>query len=169
MLPILMGILGPLLGKVVDTVGSKLGVDMSTDEIKSKRMDIELEVAKMLNNSELKQLEINLAEATNPNRQWPTWRETLGYICAAAVAYHFVIQQILAFFIGLGGIEVVLPVLDMTGIMTILTAMLGVHFVDSRYNSPLGIQPKPATSKASARTGRLVDDPEAGGLVWRED
>ena len=166
MLPIIMGILGPLLGKVVDTVGSKLGVDMSTDEIKSKRLDIELEVSKMIAQTDLKQLEINLAEAQNTSRTWPTWREMLGYICAAAVGYHFVIQQVLAFLLSAGGVEVVLPVLDMTGIMTILSAMLGVHFVDSRYNSPVGTPPIPQPIK---RTGRMVNDPDAGGLVWKED
>ncbi len=166
MLPIIMGLLGPLLGKVVDTVGAKLGVDMSTDEIKSKRLDIELEISKIIANSELKQLEINLAEAANPNRQWPTWRETLGYICAAAVGYHFVLQQIIAFLLSVAGIVVTLPVLDMTGIMTILTAMLGVHFVDSRYNSPIGIPP---AAKPNTRTGHMVNDLEAGGPVWRED
>lgn len=163
MLPILLSVLGPLFGKVIDTVGSKLGVDMSTDEIKSKRLDIELEVSKIIAQADLKQLEINLEEAKAPGRTWPTWRESLGYICAAAVAYHFVIQQLLAFLLAAAGVVVVLPVLDMTGIMTILSAMLGVHFVDSRYNSPIGLPP------VEKPKGRLVNDPDAGGLVWRQD
>ena len=163
MLPILLSVLGPLLGKVVDTVGAKLGVDMSTDEIKNKRLEIELEVQKLVSQIDLKQLDINLEEARAPGRTWPTWREFLGYICAAAVAYHFVIQQFLAFILSVGGVAVVLPMLDMTGIMTILSAMLGVHFVDSRYNSPIGIPP---TEKPK---GQLVNDPEAGGVVWRQD
>jgi hypothetical protein len=166
MLPLIMGVLGPILGKVVDTVGSKLGVDMSTDEIKSKKLEIELEVSKLVAQSDLKQLEINLAEATNPNRQWPTWRESLGYICAAAVAYHFVIQQMLAFILSVGGVSVILPVLDMTGILTILSAMLGVHFVDSRYNSPMGQMP---TVKPKEAKGNLVYDADAGGTVWRAE
>lgn len=166
MLPILLGILGPLLGKVVDTVGSKLGVDMSTDEIKSKRLEIELEVSKLVAQTDLKQLEINLAEAQAVGRTWPTWREMLGYICAVAVGYHFVIQQMLAFLMSAAGLAVVLPALDMTGIMTILSAMLGVHFVDSRYNSPQGVAPK---TQPLTKTGRLVTDPDAGGVVWKED
>lgn len=140
-MPFLLALLGPLLGKVVDTVGSKLGVDMNTDEIKSKKMDIELELAKLVAQGDYKQLEINLAEAANPNRKWPTWRETLGYICAAAVAYHFVIQQMLAFGLAAAGLVVALPTLEMSGLMAILSSMLGVHFVDSRYNSPIGVQP----------------------------
>lgn len=166
MLPIIMGLLGPLLGKVVDTVGSKLGVDMNSDEIKSKRLDIELEVSKLVAQTDLKQLEINLAEAQAPNRTWPTWRELLGYICAIAVGYHFIIQQVLAFLMSSAGLAVVLPALDMTGLMTILSAMLGVHFVDSRYNSPIGTQPTPQNLQ---KTGKLVNDPDAGGLVWKQD
>jgi hypothetical protein len=90
----------------------------------------------------------------------------LGYICAAAVGYHFVIQQVLAFLLTAAGLPIALPALDMTGLMTILSAMLGVHFVDSRYNSPLGVQPTPQTAQKS---GHLVNDPDAGGLVWKQD
>lgn len=141
MLPIILGLLGPLLGKVVDTVGSKLGVDMESDEVKAKRIDVDLEVAKLLAQADLKQLEINIAEAANPNRKWITWREALGYVCAIAVGYHFIIQQFLAFILAAVGHETPLPNLDMTGLMTILSAMLGVHFVDSKFNSPEGQLP----------------------------
>ena len=141
MLPILVPILGSLLGKVVDTVGEKLGVDMASDDLKEKKLEIELEINKMLAQVDLKQLEINLAEASNPNRKWITWRELLGYICAGAVAYHFILQQMLAFILASIGQAVTLPALDMSGLLTILSAMLGVHFVDSKYNSPVGSDP----------------------------
>ena len=163
-MPFLLALLGPLFGKVVDIVGTKIGVDMETDVMKAKKADIELELAKLIAQGDFKQLEINLAEAANPNRRWPTWREMLGYVCVVAIAYHFVIQQMLAFAAGLAGYTPVLPVLEMSGIMTILSAMLGVHFVDSKYNSPPGVAPVEPSAK-----GRLVNDPEAGGLVWRLD
>jgi hypothetical protein len=141
MLPVILGFLAPLLGKVINTVGEKVGVDMDSDDLKTKKIEIELEIAKMLSTADLKQLEINIAEASNPNRTWVTWREALGYICAVAVGYHFVIQQVLAFALGALGHKVGLPELDMAGLMTILSAMLGVHFVDSKYNSPSGKLP----------------------------
>ncbi len=168
MLPVLLSILGPLLGKVIDTVGSKLGVDMSTDDIKTKRMEIELEVAKLITSTDMKQLDINLAEASNTSRTWPTWREMLGYICAAAVAYHFVIQQFLAFVLASSGVAVVLPALDMTGIMTILSAMLGVHFVDSRYNSPQGVMPRPVEG-SNGKYGPVVYEEDLGKAVFKPD
>lgn len=171
-MPILLSLLAPLLGKVVDTVGSKLGVNMDSPELQAKKIELELEVQKIISTADVKQLEINLAEAANTSRKWPTWREMLGYICAAAIGYHFVIQQFLAFALSAGGLSVVLPALDMTGIMTILSAMLGVHFIDSRYNSPLGIMPnvdEAAVTGPDKRKGHLVNDPEAGGVVWRDD
>ena len=170
-MPFILSLLGPLLGKIIDTVGTKVGVDMNSDEIKAKKIDLELELQKLISQTDLKQLDINIAEAANPNRTWPTWREMLGYVCVLAVGYHFVIQQMLSFFLSLGGIATTLPALDMTGLLTILSAMLGVHFVDSRYNSPAGIMPTPATTKVNTDStkGRLVNDPEAGGLVWRID
>ena len=153
MLPLLLSALGPLLGKVIDTVGSKLGVDMDSDELKSKKLELELELQKMIQETAIGQLKINEAEAANPNRKWLTWREALGYVAVTAVAYHFVIQQVLAFLLSAAGQPTQLPELEMSGIMTILSAMLGVHFVDSRYNSEPGKSPG----------GRIVNG------VWHAD
>lgn|SRR5574343_78426 len=168
MISALIPAIAPLLSKAVDMIGAKIGVDMNSDEMKSKRMDIELEMAKMVNEIDLKQLDINLAEASNPNRSYPTWREVLGYICGLAVAYHFIIQQFLAFIFSAFGKTTSLPSLEMSGLMTILTTMLGVHFVDSRYNSAQGVMPNDRL-KNPPSSGRLVYDAEAGGTVYRPD
>lgn len=165
MIATLIPALAPLFSKVIDVVGGKIGVDMNSDEMKSKRMEIELEMAKMLNSVDLKQLEINLAEASNPSRTYPTWREVLGYVCGLAVAYHFVLQQFLAFIFSAFGKTIILPTLEMSGLMTILSTMLGVHFVDSRYNSPPNIMP----DDRKKSTGQVVYDPEAGGTIWKPD
>ncbi len=163
MIAALIPALAPLMSKAVDKIGSKLGVDMTSDEMKSKRMDIELEMAKMVNGIDLKQLDINLAEASNPNRSFPTWRECLGYVCGLAVAYHFIVQQFIAFIFSAFGKPISLPTLEISGLMTILSTMLGVHFVDSRYNSPPNTMP----DDRQKPTGQLVYDAEAGGTVWK--
>ena len=171
----ILGLLGNLIPSVVNVVGTKLGVDMNSDAIKTKLIEAELEVQKIVSEGVNKQLDINMAEAQNTRRTWPTWRESLGYVCVFAVAYHFVIQQFLSFILSANGISVDLPNLEMSGLMSILSAMLGIHFVDSRYNSPPGQQPTgtkaalTTTPINTARPGRLANDPEAGGLVWRED
>lgn len=131
-----------LLGTVLPKVLNRL-LPGEDETIAAKRLEIQAALQQELAQVNLAQLQINMAEAAAPGRTWMTWREILGYICAVAVGYHFVIQQVLAFFCNLFGHPAILPSLDMTGLMTILSAMLGVHFVDSKYNSPLGERPNP--------------------------
>lgn len=169
MLPILLGVLGPLLGKVIDTVGSKLGVDMDSDQLKTKKVELELELQKLLQESAVGQLKVNEAEAANPNRTWLTWREALGYVCVLAVSYHFVLQPLMIFLLASAGHPIeALPDIEISGLMTILSAMIGVHFVDSRYNSEPGKMPV-VPNKPKSAGGRLVFDKEAGGTIWKED
>lgn len=163
MLPIIASILGPLIGKIVDTVGSKVGVDMSSDEIKKKRLDLELELQKLISEAASKQLDINEAEAANPNRRWITWREALGYVCVAAVAFNFLVFQVLFAICSMAGVELGIPPLDITGLMAILSGMLGIHFVDSRFNSPIGTPPADFPSKNK----QLVYDEKEGKMVWK--
>lgn len=173
MLPILATILG-LIPQVLDRV-----LPGDSPEDRKIKLGIQEQMQNAIQAVNLKQLEINMAEAANPNRSWPTWREMLGYVCVAAVAYHFVIQQFIAFILGASGYSLVLPVLDMSGVMTILSAMLGVHFVDSRYNSDPGKMPNipPAQTYVSKpmpeagdkyNGGTLVEDSD-GNLIWKAD
>lgn len=163
MLPIIASILGPLVGKIIDTVGSKIGVDMSSDQIKGKKLDIELELQKLINEAASKQLDINEAEAANPNRRWITWREALGYVCVAAVAFNFLVYQVLFAICSMAGVELGIPPLDITGLMAILSGMLGIHFVDSRFNSQAGCPPVDLPSKGK----QMVYNEKEGKMEWR--
>ena len=156
-----------LFGGIKDYYKSKSDASVSSDALKEKFMELDLAKEQILANSEIQQMAINLAEANNINRKWPTWRESLGYVCVFAVAYHFVIQQFMAFLLSAGSIQVKLPDIEISGLMAILSAMLGVHLVDSRYNSPQGGMPKESAPTA-ARKGRLINDPEQG-VIWNED
>jgi hypothetical protein len=151
LLPILLGILGPLLGKVVDTVGSKLGVDLSTDEMKSKRLDIELEVQKLLAEQEkaiqeanMAQIEVNKTEAVHENIFVSGWRPFIGWICGTALAYHFILQPLLAFLINNVGGEANLPTFDMQSLLTVLMGMLGLGAMRS-YEKVYGVARDPGT------------------------
>jgi len=133
MLPILMPILGTLFSKVVDVVGNKLGVDMSSDEMKGKRLDIELELQKLASLAEtqiqaanLRQIDVNVAEAQNANLFVAGWRPAVGWICAVALGYHFVGQPVIAFIAAALGHTIPLPVFDMQTLMTVLMGMLGL-------------------------------------------
>lgn len=81
----------------------------------------ELDIAK-------KQIDVNIAEASNPNRKWMTWRELLGYVCVAAFTWVYVLQPIFIFFLVVfGAPKPVLPELDVAQLMMLLMTMLGAY------------------------------------------
>jgi len=87
------------------------------DELKRQFI---LELQDKLNDIELLkgQMDINKAEAANPNRKWISWRELVGYSCAFAVMWTYIIQPFLVFIAALVGHPLpVLPELDMGQLM----------------------------------------------------
>lgn len=160
---LLMGILGPILGKVVDTVGSKLGVDMSTDEIKSKRLDIELELKKIIAEQEkaiqeanLAQIEVNKEEAKHRNIFVSGWRPFIGWICGGALAYHFVLQPVLAFTASALGSPIILPTFDMQSLLTVLMGMLGLGAMRS-YEKVYGVARDAGGMSSFSKAGVLPE------------
>ena len=73
------------------------------------------------------QLEINKAEAASSSLFKGGWRPAIGWTCAAAYAYHFVLQPLLLFAIAVFGVDIpALPQFDMSTLMTVLMGMLGL-------------------------------------------
>lgn len=73
------------------------------------------------------QLEINKAEASSASIFKGGWRPAVGWVCASAFAYHFVLQPILLFVVALTGTELpVLPEFDMGTLLPVLGGMLGI-------------------------------------------
>lgn len=170
MLAALIPMIGTAISQVLDR--TLPGEDAETKKLK---IQLQADMQKALMSIDMAQLEINKIEAANPNRSWPTWRECLGYICVVAVLYRFVILDFISVVLSAAGHQVTLPEFEISGLMTILSAMLGVHFVDSRFNSPAGQMPTPQRiqvappRKDSSRTpyvqgkGKLVDG------IWQPD
>ena len=75
----------------------------------------------------LAQLEINKAEAASGSVFKGGWRPVVGWVCASAFAYHFVLQPILLFVVALTGTELpTLPEFDMSTLLPVLGGMLGI-------------------------------------------
>ena len=171
MIGVLAGLLGPLMGKVIDVVGGKLGVDLSSEELKKTKMELELELTKILAEQEkaiqeanIKQIEVNIAEAKSSSIFVAGWRPFIGWMCGSALAYHYILQPLLVFALTSAGQEVELPAFDMQSLLTVLMGMLGLGAMRT-YEKTKGVV---RGSNPSTRKGRLVHDEEAGGLVWRE-
>jgi len=154
MFQLLLPILGNILSNVVDRV-----LPGDNPEIAKIKLQMQQELNTAMLNVNLEQLKINAAEAGNPNRTWLTWREALGYICVFAVAYHFIFQPMIAFGLSACGVVFVLPTLETANLMSILAGMLGIHYTDSRFNSPEGSMPN--VPKASVG-GRIAPQNQHG-------
>ena len=72
------------------------------------------------------QAEVNKAEAASANWFVAGWRPAVGWPCAAAFAYTFVLQPFMFSLLGALGVKVPLPPLDMSVLMTVLLGMLGL-------------------------------------------
>ena len=75
----------------------------------------------------LGQLEINKAEAASGSLFKGGWRPFVGWVCAVAFAYHFVLQPLLIFVFAYIGLETPdLPKFDVGTLLPVLGGMLGI-------------------------------------------
>jgi len=75
----------------------------------------------------LSQIEVNKAEAASGSTFKGGWRPAIGWVCASAFAYHFVLQPVIVFIVLSAGVELPpLPEFDMASLMTVMMGMLGL-------------------------------------------
>lgn len=76
----------------------------------------------------LGQLEVNKAEAASGSLLTAGWRPAVGWICAAGLAYEFLIRPLLPWLlsVALGKTLPAMPDLPMETLMTLLLGMLGL-------------------------------------------
>jgi hypothetical protein len=73
------------------------------------------------------QLSVNQAEASNPSVFVAGWRPFIGWVCGAALVYHYIVRPLLPWLLALIGKPVpAIPPLDMGDLITILLGMLGL-------------------------------------------
>lgn len=97
---------------------------------------MKLELLRMEQAKELKQLEaelqvmqsqaaINLEDAKSDNLLQYGWRPSVGWVCAAGLAYEFVGRPLLGWVSGMAGAPAP-PSLDLSELITLLLALLGL-------------------------------------------
>lgn len=123
-----------LIGPLADLVKSVIGRIWPDP---AAQADAQLKLAVMVQNGELAklaadtdlakaQLAVNQVEAAHASLWVSGWRPAVGWCCAAAFAYKFVLAPAAAFTLAALGHPVELPVLDFTEMSTVLLGMLGL-------------------------------------------
>ena len=75
----------------------------------------------------LAQIEVNKAEAQSGSLFKGGWRPAVGWVCAIAFLYHFLLKDIIIFVCAFAGVDVPdLPEFDMSTLLTVLGGMLGI-------------------------------------------
>ena len=97
---------------------------------------IQTEMLKQQGEQNAGQIQIDTAEAGNPNVFVSGWRPFIGWVLGAGFAWAFVIGPIVAMIVRIWKAEYQLPVLDTASLTSMTLAMLGLgtlHTVD-KYN-----------------------------------
>ena len=75
----------------------------------------------------LAQLEINKAAAARGSLFKGGWRPAVGWVCAIAFAYHFILKDLIIFGATFAGVDLPeMPEFDMGTLLTVLGGMLGI-------------------------------------------
>jgi|TARA_R110002167_G_scaffold55672_1_gene157932 hypothetical protein len=117
-----------LIASLIGPVSGILDKVIPDSDMKAK---LAHEIATMSDNHAqqalLSQLEINKAEAASGSLFKGGWRPAVGWVCALAFAYHYLLQPLLVFILTASGVDLPeLPVFDMSTLLTVLGGLLGI-------------------------------------------
>ena len=103
---------------------------------KDLKVKLNHELQTLFHERNLAQIELLKEDAKSTSAFQKNWRPAVGWICALAMAYHFILHPIILTILTATGLAVELPVFDFTQLSTILMAMLGMSSLRSydKYN-----------------------------------
>jgi hypothetical protein len=124
--------IGFLMSKVAEFIG-KIASSGATNVLDSVANNIDQfvetkdEKREALQALAVAQIELNKEESKNRNVFVAGWRPFVGWVCAIALAYNFIVRDLMAWVILNTGEAITLPpALAMEHLMTILLGMLGL-------------------------------------------
>lgn len=119
--------LGSLVGSLIPSVTGLLDKFI---EDKDQKNALAHEIATMAEKQAHEiakgQMEINAIEAKSSSIFKSGWRPFTAWVCAVAMAYHFLLQPIILFVASAFGYNVITPEFDMSTLMTVLMGLLGL-------------------------------------------
>lgn len=72
------------------------------------------------------QLQINKTEASHPSMFVAGWRPAVGWVCALAMLFNFLLIPFINLGLDVGGLDIQLDLIDMQTMMPVLLGMLGL-------------------------------------------
>lgn len=113
----IIGLVSTIIGRVFP----------DAQEAKKLEFAKELQLALLQSNIDVEQLKVNAIEAGNDNMFVAGWRPFIGWVCASAFAWQYLLAPIFIFVVALfGGQPPVLPELGLDTMMPVLMGILGL-------------------------------------------
>jgi hypothetical protein len=119
MIPVITALL-PALGTLID----RLIPDRAAAERAKAEMEQQLVTA--ANQAALAQVEVNKIEAAHSSVFVAGWRPSIGWVCAAGLAWAFVLAPIASWALVVLGIKAELPAIHTDYLLELVLAMLGI-------------------------------------------
>ncbi len=119
MIPIVTALL-PALGTLID----RLIPDRAAAE--KAKAEMEQQLVSAANQAALAQVEVNKIEAAHSSVFVAGWRPSIGWVCAAGLAWAFVMAPIASWALVVLGIKAELPAIHTDYLLELVLAMLGI-------------------------------------------
>lgn len=119
MAPIVTALL-PALSTLID----RLIPDRAAAE--KAKAEMEMQLVNAANEAALAQVEVNKVEAGHSNVFVAGWRPSIGWVCAAGLAWAFVVAPVASWALLVLGIKTELPAIQFDHLFELVLAMLGI-------------------------------------------
>ena len=120
----LASLFGGAAAQPIEAIGGVLDGLFTSEE---ERLDRQALLARLAQRPGLAQMEVNRIEAQHRSVLVAGWRPFIGWICGAALAYNFVLRDLLVWGLALWAPGVPAPAaLQLEHLMTVLLSLLGL-------------------------------------------
>ncbi len=119
-IPTIVTALLPALGTLVD----RLIPDRAAAE--KAKAEMEMQLVNAANEAAMAQVEVNKIEASHSSVFVAGWRPSIGWVCAAGLAWAFVVAPVLSWALIMLGIRAELPAIQFDHLFELVLAMLGI-------------------------------------------
>ena len=119
MVPIVTALL-PALGTLIDRL---IPDRAAADKAKA---EMELQLVNAANQAALAQVEVNKIEAGHSSVFVAGWRPSIGWVCAAGLAWAFVLAPVASWALLVLGVKAELPAIQFDHLFELVLAMLGI-------------------------------------------
>ena len=121
---------------VIGVAGKVLDKFVEDKDLKTK---LSHELKSQIVSLDLAQAQTNLEQAKHPSIFVAGARPAIMWICAFGLGWQFVFQPVAVWIIAVGGIDVVLPIIETEGLLSLTLALLGLGGMRS-FEKSKGVQ-----------------------------